>query len=194
MKKVPSALKWLAETRARTAGRIASKQQSLQLLSERVGTLEAELAQAKEYQQQLVRQVAQLEKDLENLDGSVTVFDPGIDPSAIGVVNGWQGKYGERGTFRGCLLALMEQHAPNYVPTTVLAAHAISELSLTFATSVERTKWYTNSLRDALKKMEKAGQVERSPGALLGSDEKGWRIKQESIPTLAELRARQPGG
>lgn len=193
MKKVPSALKWLAETRARTAGRIAGCKQALELSNERVRELEAELEKQREFRDQLVGRIEQLEKDLASLDGSVTVFDERIDPQAIGVVNGWAGKYGKRGAFRECLLDVLKQRAPDYVSTSLLAAHVIAEFGLWFVSAEERKAWYDNNLRGALKKMDKLGKVERSPGSLTSTEERGWRIRQDTVPTLAQLRERRPG-
>ena len=47
MKKVPSALKWLAETRARVAGQLESSRQVHELVSAQVAALEKQLAALK---------------------------------------------------------------------------------------------------------------------------------------------------
>jgi hypothetical protein len=62
MKKTPSALKWLAESRGRAAGEL-----------DRLETIQAEVES----------KIQEVRQNLEAFDRAIKVFDPRIDPDAI---------------------------------------------------------------------------------------------------------------
>lgn len=150
MKKVPSALKWLAEKRARIAGQLQASQQVLELVSAQVDSLEKELAAMKAVKEHCTAKVAQHTGELACLEGSVAIYDDTIDPKEIGTVNGWAGRYGKRGALREFLLKALEFRAPEYVSTSELALLAMAEFSLVFEHWKLRKQWYNYSLRNAL--------------------------------------------
>ena len=193
MKKVPSALKWLAEKRARIAGQLQASEQVLELVSAQVEALEKELVTMKAVKDHCTAKVAQHTGELACLEGSVFIYDKAIDPNEIGIVNGWAGRYGKRGALREFLFKVLESRAPEYVSTSELALLAMAEFSLVFEHWKLRKQWYTSSLRNALVGLEQQGRIERSDDALVvnqGTEVKGWRVKQEQPATLAALRER----
>ena len=88
MKKTPSALKWLAEKRARVANDTMQTGRMVQELTERHQRLQTQLAA---------------------LDETIKVYDRTIDPTSIAPVAAWQGRYGKRGVMRGALVEILEQ-------------------------------------------------------------------------------------
>lgn len=76
MRKTPSYLKGLAETRARAAGDV----QRLQQIYQEIG-----------------RHLARAEKDMAACDCLIQNFDERLDPSLIEPIHAWQGRYGKRG-------------------------------------------------------------------------------------------------
>ena len=69
MNKTPSALKWLAEKRARLAN---------------------DAAQTSKMAQELTARAQRLHSQLCALDETIRLYDEAIDPTAISAVNGWQ--------------------------------------------------------------------------------------------------------
>lgn len=193
MKKVPSALKWLAEKRARVAGQLQASQQVHELVSAQAAALEKQLAGLKVIEANAAAKVVEHTQQLAALDGSVVIYDDTIDPETIGVINGWTGRYGKRGALREFLLATIQARAPEYVPTSELALLAIAEFSLVFEHSKLRKHWYVQSLRNALQGLEKQGRIEKAPQTpfenMGGAGVQGWRVKQEQAVSLAQLRA-----
>jgi len=188
VKKVPSALKWLAEKRARVAGHLQANKGTLELLCGHVDVLERELRAAVALKAKTEENVQKLTEALAALDSTVVIYDESIQPADIGIINGWQGRYGKRGALREYLLEVLAQRSPDHVSSPELAFLAINEFGLVFAHPDDRKRWYQNSLKNALKDSEKLGKVERSADLLnLGNDARGWRLKRETQPTLAGL-------
>lgn len=99
VKKTPSALKWLAEKRARATHDV----EHLQRLAEDVQ-----------------RRLEVVRLDLAALDRAIRLYDENIDPTQIEAVHGWKGKYGSRGSLKGAILGVLEAHAQEWVSTDVI--------------------------------------------------------------------------
>lgn len=139
MKPTPSALKWLAENRARTAN---------------------ELEQVQSIVHEVAAKAAVLEQDLAALDRSLRVFDSRINPSDIEPVNGWRGNYGKRGELRKFILETLKSHYPDWMGTNVVGALVIAHFGLTFELPKVRADWYAGSFRGTLKKLVYDGLLE----------------------------------
>lgn len=190
MKKTPSALKWMAETRGRLAGALQACEQiheslsaDLQALRQKLAASEAMLASAETRRQGITA-------DLAAMDKAVQLFDEGIDPSSIQPINGWEGTYGKRGALREFLMHTLKTSAPAFLLTTELAVRAQTEFCLVFEHNDARYRWHRNSLRGALKILARQGLVERGPDEGFGHNDPGsWRWMPEAPKTLASLRA-----
>ncbi|HRL52813.1 MAG TPA: hypothetical protein PK805_01090 [Acidovorax temperans] len=166
MKPTPSALKWLAEKRARVAFDLQFNLTLLNELQTKVGTLQ---------------------EDLAAIDRSIALYDERIDPSTIEPVNGWRGTYGKRGALREAIMEFIANNEPNWVSTTAIETHVRVKFGITFETPVIRKHWYSGSFRSSLKALAAAGKVERLDDPDARPHEVGhWRIKQEA-PRLEDF-------
>ena len=190
MKNTPSALKWLAEKRARIAGELQSCDQSIESMRADIDALQLKLEECKRFEATAQVKRERLVQALSALDQSVVIFDSRLQPSKIEPVNGWQGKYGARGALKKYLLATLSESSPKYLSTEDLAYRAIDYFALTFVHPDDRLRWYRHSLRGALKVLAADGLVERghdanshSFGHTLGT----WRAAPKpSVPTATE--------
>lgn len=156
MRKTPSYLKGLAETRARAARDVQCYQQLVDELQIRLAQAQAELAAC---------------------DTLIRKFDNRLDPGLIEPVSHWKGRYGKRGALREAILKVLQEHAPDEVTTTVIGMAVQAEFRLVFHLPVEREAWIANSVRNCLKKLVKEGLAEachdQSNTGFVGS----WRIR-----------------
>lgn len=166
MKPTPSALKWLAEKRARLAFDL---QFNLNLIAE------------------LQAKASALQEDLAAIDRSIKLYDERVDPSTIEPVNGWRGNYGKRGALKEAVLEILVANAPNWVATDAIEAHVRAKFGLVFETPIVRKHWYNGSFRGALKALTAAGKLERLQDPEAPTHETGhWRVKMNS-PRLVDL-------
>lgn len=190
MKKTPSALKWLAEKRARMAGELQCAEQVSHYLEadadelrSELGMLERLIAAAQQKQDRLRNEVAAL-------DQVVVLYDAGIKPSLIAPVNAWQGNYGKRGALREFLVDTLRARSADYVATKELEVLTITHFSLVFEHRALQARWCHDSFRGALKFLATQGTIERGPGQSCTNNQPGkWRWKEAAAPTLKELRA-----
>lgn len=140
MKNTPSALKWLAERRARLAG---------------------DLGQVERVLIHLQGRRARLAEDLAAVDRSIRLYNERIDPSSIDAVSGHQPNYGKRGALKEAILQVFELHSPGWLSTSDLALAIIAQFNLAFPTAMERKQWYCSSLRGAVKRLAASGTLER---------------------------------
>lgn len=189
MKKTPSALKWLAEKRARVAGELQSCGQTMALLEEDIPELRKRLTFAETALAAASARKVRLGAELGSMDQVVRMYDEGINPSAIEPINGWQGNYGKRGALREFLVETLRSRAPEYISTSELELLTVTQFSLVFEHPALRKHWYDGSFRGTIKVLANQGIIERSHNADTYTREIGsWRWKQEVAPTLKELR------
>ena len=167
MLKTPPTLKWLAEKRARVAGKLEPQELLLQKVELRVVKLRA---------------------DLKALDQALGMYDSSVNASAIKPIAAQAGNYGTRGSLTACLASVVEANSPGSVSTRELLTQTVVRFGLVFETSELRLRWTRNSLRNALKALAKAGKLEAVPGTK-APQMSYWRWVQPKQFTLAELRA-----
>jgi len=152
MRKTPSYLKGLAETRARVANDVLCFQQLIAELQEKLTCAQTEL---------------------DACDTLIRKFDDRLDPNQVEPIKGWQGRYGKRGALRAAILKLLKEHAPRELTTTAIGWAMQEEFKLVFYVPDEREAWLANSVRNCLKKLVKEGLAEpchdRSNTGLVGS-------------------------
>lgn len=119
MTKIPSALKWLAEKRARLAHDVLHASRMAQELTER-------------HQKLLVQLAA--------LDVTIQVYDHTIDPTAIPPVDG-QGRYGKRGALRQSLIDIIVHFGPDWVASSTIELALVSKYGIKFESPAHRKRW-----------------------------------------------------
>ena len=167
MLKTPSTLKWLAEKRARVAGKLEPQERLLQ---------------------QVESKVVKLRDDLAALDHALFLFDSSVDATGIETISAWAGNYGTRGSLMDYLAFEVETSSPAPVSTRELTLRVVERFALVFDTPELRARWKRNSLLRALNKLAAAGKLEVVPGTS-PPQMNAWRWTQPKSLTLAELRA-----
>lgn len=120
MTKTPSALKWLAEKRARLA---------------------ADTLQAQRVVQEFTARHQKLLVQLAALDETIRVYDAALTPSNIEPVAHWKGRHGKRGELQQAFLDILGQHSPEWVSANSIELFVVSRFGLGFASSEERATW-----------------------------------------------------
>lgn len=124
MRKTPSYLKGLAETRARAAAEV-------QYLQKLVGELSQDLATA--------------QAELEACDRLIRKYDERLNPTLIEPIKAWKGRYGPRGKLKETIIRLLKERYPESMSTRELLIKLQVELHLDFITPAERMDWKRNS-------------------------------------------------
>ena len=168
MKNTLSALKWLAEKRARLAHDVAQ--------TERIAA-------------EVTRRLENLRLDLAGVDRSIQVYDPAINPESIAPIQAHV-RHGKRGSLRQTMIEALQNNSPAWSSTDTIELLVVASLGLTFELAAERKRWYDNVFRKQLKRLVSEGLVERLQDPLEPTTEVGrWRWKQLERATLAELAA-----
>ena len=188
MKKTPTALRWLAEKRARTAGDLASCRRAAETIAMEVEAMQADLLLSQQYLQAAIAKKDRLTTELAALDQTLVIYDSGIRPNEIETIRSWSGQYGKRGALKDFLIETLKSRAPEFVSSTELSLIVIMRFSLHFEHKEARTHWYKGAFKNTLKVLAAQGSVERGAGRLVLSGTPGtWRWKGAIQPTLAEL-------
>ncbi|MBV8123981.1 MAG: hypothetical protein JOY60_10960 [Burkholderiaceae bacterium] len=169
----PTALKWLAEKRARIAG---------------------ELTQVECILPEVIARKDKLTADLAALDRTIQVYDPRLQPTDIPPVNA-HSNYGKRGNLRMLILDVLKEFAPDWVGSDVVALRVFAAYPMIFASREEMKRWKRDSVGSALRHLTQDGLVEREqyPNTKAGQLRR-WRIaRQVQTPSLADLRALAKG-
>lgn len=175
MKNTPSALKWLAEKRARIAFDLDTKQKILR-------DLEA--------------QIADLQVDLAAVDRTITIYDSRIDPGGIEPINGWKGSYGKRGALKEAVKECVRAASPNAISSLDLETLICLKFSIAFITPAERDKWREGGFRSAIKALVRDGLIERlgDPVEMAGQVAHfRWKEQVDSFESLERHVAMKAG-
>jgi hypothetical protein len=184
MRKTPSYLKGLAETRARADGEVLRLQRLLDDLAPAV----AEARRMLSLQEDILAEHAVATTKRDACDTLIRGFDSRLDPAQIAPIRAFKGKYGKRGALRETLVEILRDASPAEVSTTEVLLRVIAYLKLAFATPAEKQRWSCNSLLSALKGLVEEGLVERLHEPATGQNSVGrWQWKAAPSGTLATL-------
>ena len=158
MKKVPSYLKGLAETRARAAGEL-----------ERLQSIASDVA----------ARLAEAQANFASCDRLIRLFDERLDPAKIPSIHGQRRVPG--GKLKGVIVEILTGRAPHEMTTNEICWELQLRYSLDFVTPKERADWKHGSIGRALKHLIKDGLVERlhDPMAPIAEDGR-WRLKSDN--------------
>ena len=169
MKKTPSYLKGLAETRARLAGDVDRGERLLREIQEKL---------------------AQARRELDACDLLIRRFDGRLDPRKIAPIRPWRYQQ-KRGVLRDTIVAILKDSAPNPVTTHEIGWELQMRLDLSFQTTAEYSKWLHGSVARQLKCFVVEKCVERLHDPLTPTSEIGrWRWISDLAPSLACLAER----
>jgi hypothetical protein len=168
MKKTPSYLKGLAETRARAAGEVT-----------RYEKIAADV-------DDLLRKARDA---LAACDLLIVRFDARLSPEDIEPIRPPKFYGGKRGQLRKTVTEILKREASGTVTTSQIGAEIQIRFLLTFETPAERTAWQCNSIGRLLRKLFKEGLIDRlhDPEALT-EDGARWRWKQCAASSPDHLR------
>lgn len=174
MTKLPSYLKGLVESRARSAGDIERLEQLRALLEE-------ELVAAR--------------KRLDSADVLIREYSPLLDPTAIAPVQRRKGRYGAHGNLKETLVQVLEEAAPKSLPTMEVAFRAAMALQVKFETVEVHRQWAMNSVHPQLRRLMLDGVIERIQGESRGHETR-WRAAPKAaevggLASLKDLHARR---
>jgi len=159
MRRTPSYLKGLAETRARLAGDIERYERQRRQLQELADKARTELAAC---------------------DLLIRRFDPRLNPGLIESVRGHNPRYGTRGKLRAGILRCVEKSYPSEITTPEIGLMLQVAFELDFATWQETEEWIANSVRPQLRKLVKEGLIERLHEACADAGVGRWRATPQS--------------
>ena len=170
MRKTPSYLKGLAETRARVAGDLQRYEKQHPQLEVKLKAAKADLERCQRLYTGVCRGLAEAKADLESCDRLIHKFDDRLDPEQIVPIQAWKGRYGKRGGLKEMMSQFLKDLAPVATSTPELAQAFVAEFHLEFATVKELKAWTHNSVGRSLKGLVMEGLVERlhDPKNLLG--------------------------
>lgn len=170
MRKTPSYLKGLAETRARAS---------------------ADVVRLQRIHEEITQRLAEAEAELDACDRLIRKYDSRLDPGTIKPIAGWQNRYGKRGALRASLIRHLQKAFPNALGTGELMWAVELEFKLDFITPGERGHWRHNSLGRALNVLVVDGIVERMHDVTNGTNSGvgRWRWKGDSSLSLDHLHA-----
>lgn len=169
MRKTPSYLKGLAETRARAAGDATRLQKLYDEIGQKLEEAKAEQAAC---------------------DRLILKFDPRLVPARIPNINGSQGRYGKRGALGAAILRHVEATWPGEITTAELCCQLQLEFQLDFSTWQEKYDWAHCSVYSKLWLLAKRGLVENCHNLSKQSTSEAarWRWKSDAAPSLDRLR------
>jgi hypothetical protein len=168
MKKTPSYLKGLAETRARAAGEVKRYEKIASDVSDLLRKAQDALAAC---------------------DLLIVRFDARLSPEDIEPIRPPKFYGSKRGQLRNTVTGILKRETPGTVTTSQIGIEIQIRFLLTFETAAARTAWQCNSIGRLLRKMFKQGLIDRlhdpetltEVGAL-------WRWKSGSPRSSDHLR------
>jgi hypothetical protein len=130
IRKVPSYLLGLAETRARADGQVLRIEQAM-------AELQTELAKARTTRA--------------SCDALIERYDSILDAAAIAPVKAWKGRYGERGALLGEIKRVVREAYPGSVTALDIADHLIRKFKLEFPSPKDERDWRREAVNNKLR-------------------------------------------
>ena len=154
IRKTPSYLRGLAESRAR---------------------ISADVLRLERLQADITEQLEKAKNELEACDTLIREFDSRLTPSRIEPIQAWKGRYGARGTLKAAVADYVKRAAPNEASTAEVACFIEDTFSIEFPTKDERERWRSNSIKSCLKQLMRENVIERLHEASIAANMGWWR-------------------
>lgn len=159
-------------------------------LAERHARLQAEAALLERLVAELPERLARVHANLAAVTLLLPAFDRRVDPSCIQPIAGWAGRYGERGSLRATIVAILKSRGEQWTSSNELSALLRSAFDMTFPDGKSQRDWELSSVRGALKRLQADGVVEKAKLGARHSDVTCWRMAQRRFGgSLADLLA-----
>ena len=169
MRKTPSYLKGLAETRARASADVSRYQRLYEEIGQALEKAKAELVAC---------------------DTLIRKFDERLNPELIEPIKAWKGRYGKRGARKEAILEMLQAKAPDFVTTTEIVWELQARFRLDFIDWREKDNWARNSVGNLLRELVKQGLVQRLHDPTANTGESGrWRWVNAGCESLGDLAA-----
>lgn len=168
MKRLPTAVRQLAERHARAKGTVARLEAAIAKLQTQVDA-------------------ARASQDAAGL--VLTRLEERVQLDAIAGITARYRRFGKRGALRDAMLEVLRTSGTTWVSTVELGQAMQTRFQLEFISSAQRMTWVI-SLKSTLLRLVDNGVLERSRAGPGRYDGVLWRIKQEADASpLAQLRA-----
>lgn len=113
IRKTPSYLKGLAETRARIAGDLLRyEKQHPELEKIKLKAAKADLERYERLYARVCQSLTEAKADLESCDRLIRKLDSRLDPGQIEPIQAWKGRYGKRGGLKEMIFQVLKDYAP----------------------------------------------------------------------------------
>lgn len=167
------------------AGAKKSTIAALPRLRRQVERAQASLARA-EHELAVAERALELgSKNIHALDRALAQLDSQVDPLAGGLVNAWQGRYGERGALSQFLLDLLQKAAPSPMALHQIACCVESHFGIQHPDPKSRKK-LRDSIRTCLRQLQ-SRKGRAKPHRPTPGHPAGYWVYQEST-SLDKLR------
>ena len=163
--RTPPGLKWALNQRAALAGRAEKLGVKVQHFQSKLDAVQAEV---------------------EALDITISAMSSRVRPDALGTINAWQGRYGERGALKAFLEQQLRAAGKVGATTPELARAAQDTFGLVFETAVDWAAFRRCSVGNQLNQWKKRGLVRVNYQAGPTGKTARWRWAEDG-PTLADL-------
>lgn len=169
IRKTPTYLKCLSETRAR---------------------VDADVRRLQKIHDEIAEKLTEAKTERDSCDCLIRKCDERLDPNLITPIQAWKGRYGPRGALKRFMLKQLENAWPEALTTLEIAWEVQQEFKIDFFLKEERTAWLRNSIRRGLQIMVLDGKAERLHEVINGiTNELGrWRFKPKGDTSLDSLR------
>ena len=187
--RTPPEIKWLLNERAAVAGTLQRSIERQQSLQHRLKKLQHSLVLCAKALTAAEETQVGSQRTLVALDAAINLVNKRINPTAAGVVNASQGKYGECGGLRKYVSAVLEATYPAPVTMLDLMQSVVTQFGVKAVAPADR-KALRSSIRCALQWLLQQGRVE--PLHAKVSHRTGiWRWKEHSLPSFEQMAQAQ---
>ncbi|QKD43250.1 hypothetical protein HF896_06335 [Alicycliphilus denitrificans] len=188
-KKTPPHIKWLLNERAMLQGVLRKMTNRRTAYQKRFEAAQAALE--KRRATFLTAHLASEEALLRKIQALTLTLDsmaPEVSPDAVGPVNAWAGKYGQRGALTAFLKERLQEAYPNSLTVPEICLAVQQKFGLVTSTTFER-KNLRETIRTRLRECRAQGLVETLHIPHSGTRASIWRWRRES--TTFEMLRRQ---
>lgn len=187
-RRTPPHIKWLLNERAMLQGELQRLTDRLPAYQERLEAAQAVLEQERATLSSAKHACEAVLQKIQALTVTIDSMAPDVNPDAVGPVNAWAGKYGQRGTLTAFLKQLLHGAYPDSLTIQEVCLVVQQKFGVVTTTSRERANM-VYSIRARLREYRAQGLVESLHVRHKGTRASVWRWRRE--PSTFETLRRQ---